>query len=75
MTCACVLHSSITLDSFTVPVTLARSIACAFFQGTRKQGRLGSADLENCFLSVHLSRSLLVSVVSLLLAYHAQHSE
>ena len=70
ITCACLLHSPITLDSFTVPVTLAWSIACAFLQGTRKQGPLSSADLKNCFLGVHLSRSSLVNVVPLLLAYH-----
>ena len=29
LTCACVLHSPISLDSFTAPVTLAWSIACA----------------------------------------------
>ena len=68
MTCACILHSPITLDRGTVQVTLAWSIACAFLQGTRKQGPLGSADLENLFLSVHLSRSFLVNVVPLSLA-------
>ena len=71
MTRACVLHYPITLDSFTVPVSmLAWSIACAFLQGTRKQGPLGSADVENRFLSVHLPRSFLVNVVALLLAYY-----
>ena len=71
MTCGCVLHSLLTLDSFTVPVSmLAWSIACAFFQGTRKRGPLDSADLENRFLSVHLPRSFLVNVVAFLLAYH-----
>ena len=52
------------------PVRLLWSIVCATLQGTRKQGRLGSADLENCLLGVHLSRSYLVKFVSLLLAYH-----
>lgn len=69
MSCACVLHSPITLDSFTVPVTLAGSIVCAFPQGTRKQGALASADVENRFLRVHLSRSFLVNGVALLLAH------
>ena len=52
------------------PVRLFWSIVCATLQGTRKQGRLGSADLENCLLGVHLSRSFLVIFVSLLLAFH-----
>ena len=69
ITCVCLLHSPITLGSFTVPVTLAWSIACAFPQGTRKQGPLSSADLKHCFLGVHLSRSFLVNVVPFLLAY------
>ena len=70
VTCTCVLHSPITLDSVPVPVRLFWSIVCAILQGTRKQGRLGSADVENCLLGVHLSRSFLVKFVSLLLAFH-----
>ena len=69
--CSSVLHSPITLNSFTVPVSmLACSIAYAFLQGTRKQGILGSADLENRFISVHLPRWFLVNDVPLLLAYY-----
>ena len=70
VTCTCVLHSPITLDSFPVLVRLFWSIVCAILQGTRKQGRLGSAGMENCLLGVHLSRSFLVKFVSLLLAFH-----
>ena len=70
MTYTCILHSPIILDSFTVLVMLAWSIACAFLQGTRKQGLLGSTDLENPFLIMHLSRSFFANVVPLLLAYH-----
>ena len=69
--CSSVLHSPITLNSFTVPVSmLACSIAYAFLQETRKQGTLGSADLENRFIGVHLPRWFLVNDVPLLLAYY-----